>query len=171
MLAYWALRTVPHPEGAVLPPHHDQCLGCGPGNSSGHHLQVRRRGDGVVAEHTFHAGHAGAPGLVHGGALATVFDDLFGFLPYLAGRPAVTRQLSVDYLSPVRVGAPYRLEGSVTSRDDRKFFGAATLSDAEGRTFATSTAVFVTVGVEHFAPHAGSPGDSAAQAPDGSSGA
>jgi len=155
MLAHWAERSGPHLEGATLPPHHERCLGCGPGNIHGHHLQVRRRGEGVVADHTFDNLHAGAPGVVHGGAVATVLDDLFGFLPYLGGTPAVTRQLTVDYLSPVLVGVTYRMDAKVTSREDRKFFVAATLTDPDGRTVATSTAVFITVGVEHFARHGG----------------
>jgi len=155
MLAYWAERAGPHPEGATLPPHHERCLGCGPENAHGHHLQVYRRGDGVVADHVFDKRHVGAPGVVHGGAVATVLDDLFGFLPYLVGTPAVTRQLTVDYLSPVLVGVTYRLEARIVSREDRKFFVAATLRDPDERTVATSSAVFVTVGVEHFARHGG----------------
>ena len=153
MLAHWAERAGPHPDGAILPPHHEQCLGCGPDNAHGHHLQVNRRGDGVAADHVFDNRHVGAPGVVHGGAVATVLDDLSGFLLYLVGTPAVTRQLTVDYLSPVLVGVTYRMEARVTSREDRKFFVAATLSDLDGCTVATSTAVFVTVGVEHFARH------------------
>lgn len=88
---------------------------------------------------------------MHGGAVATVFDDLFGFLPYLVGTPAVTRQLTVEYLSPVLVGAAYRVEAGLTRREDRKFFVAATLSALDGAAVATSTAVFITVGMEHFA--------------------
>ncbi|WP_324654112.1 PaaI family thioesterase [Georgenia sp. H159] len=107
----------------------------------------------MVAEHTFGDRHAGAPGVVHGGAVATVFDDLFGFLPYLLGTPAVTRQLAVEYLTPVRVGVAYRLEASVMRREDRKFFVAGTLRDLDGRAVASSTAVFLTVEIEHFARH------------------
>lgn len=106
MLATWAEKFRPHAEGVDLPPHHEQCLGCGPDNPHGHHLQVRRYGDGVVAEHTFDNRHVGAPGIAHGGAVATVIDDLYGFLLYLVGAPAVTRQLTVDYRAPVMIGTP-----------------------------------------------------------------
>ena len=151
LLATWAEKFRPHPEGVDLPPHHEQCLGCGPDNPHGHHLQVSRHGDGVVADHTFDDRHVGAPGIAHGGAVATVIDDLYGFLLYLVGTPAVTRQLTVDYRSPVLIGTKYRLEARVTSQQARKLFLAATLTDLDGRTMATSTALFVTVGVEHFA--------------------
>ena len=139
------------PRGGEFAPHHELCLGCGPDNPHGHHLEVIRRRDGVVAHHVFDSLHVAAPGVVHGGAVATVPDDLFGFLPYLVGMPAVTSQLTVNYLSPVLAGVTYRMEARVTSHEDRKFFVAATLSDLDERQVATSTAVFVTVGIEHFA--------------------
>jgi uncharacterized protein (TIGR00369 family) len=160
MLAHWAERARPHPEGATLPPHHERCLGCGPDNHSGHRILVHRRGDRVSADHLFDDRHVGAPGVVHGGAVATVLDDLFGFLPYLLGTPAVTRQLTVDYLSPVLAGVTYKMEARVTSREDRKFFASATLANPDERTVATSSAVFVMVGFEHFARHAGAPAGS-----------
>ena len=150
LLATWEQKFRPHPDGADLPAHHNHCLGCGPDNPHGHRLHARRHGDGVAASHTFDERHVGAPGIVHGGAVATVIDDLYGFLLYLVGTPAVTRQLTVDYLAPVLIGTTYRLEGSVTSREGRKLFVAARLTAPDGRTVATSTAVFVTVGVDHF---------------------
>lgn len=51
-----------------LPAHWPTCLGCGPDNAAGYHLQVRREGDEVVTEHTFAEQHSGAPGIAHGGA-------------------------------------------------------------------------------------------------------
>lgn len=150
MLATWADKFRPHPDGVDLPPHHEQCLGCGPDNPHGHHLQVRRDGDGVVADHTFDNRHVGAPGIAHGGAVATVIDDLYGFLLYLVGTPAVTRQLTVDYRAPVLIGVPYRMEAHVSSYEGRKLFLTASLTDPEGSLVGTSKAVFVTVGVEHF---------------------
>ena len=42
-----------------LPPHHPNCLGCGPENPNGHFLSVRRDGDGVVAHHQFDQRHVG----------------------------------------------------------------------------------------------------------------
>lgn len=150
LLATWAEKFRPHPEGADLPPHHDGCLGCGLDNPHGHHLQVRRKGEGVVAVHMFDDRHVGAPGIVHGGAVATVIDDLYGFLLYLVGTPAVTRQLTVDYLAPVLIGTTYALEAHVLEREGRKLFVTARLTGPGGHAVVTSRAVFVTVGVEHF---------------------
>lgn len=159
LLATWTQKFRPHADGAELPPHHELCLGCGPDNPHGHHIQVRRHGNGVVAEHTFDNRHVGAPGIAHGGAVATVIDDLFGFLLYLVGTPAVTRQLTVEYRAPVMIDVPYRLEAHLTSQEGRKLFLAANLADTDGVVLGTSTAVFVTVGVEHFTREASDTGD------------
>lgn len=151
MLAALEQRFGPHPDGAQLPAHHEQCLGCGMNNPHGHHLNVHRQGDRVVATHHFDDRHVGAPGIVHGGAVATVIDDLYGFLLYLVGEPAVTRQLVVDYLTPVLIGTTYLLEARVSRREGRKLFVAASVTAPDGRPAATSTAVFITVGADHFA--------------------
>ncbi|MHA4855124.1 PaaI family thioesterase [Rhodococcus sp. MSC1_016] len=133
-----------------LPPHHPNCLGCGPANPHGHALSVRRCGDGVVAHHLFDQRHVGAPGIAHGGAVATVIDDLFGFLLYTVGELAVTRRLDLDYLAPVLLATPYTLHADIRSRDGRKLNLAARIEDIEARSVATATALFIVVEVEHF---------------------
>ena len=151
LLAMWSEKFVGYPDGSGLPAHHDHCLGCGPHNPHGHHLRAVRQGDGVEAWHAFDDRHVGAPGIVHGGAVATVVDDLYGCLLFLEGGPAVTRQLTIDYLAPVLIGTTYRLRADVARRDGRKLFVAASAAGPDGRAVITSTAVFVKVGAEHFA--------------------
>jgi acyl-coenzyme A thioesterase PaaI-like protein len=146
----WAEMFRPHPDGALLPPHHDQCLGCGPDNPHGHHLAVYRRGKEVHAEHVFNQRHVGAPGIAHGGAVATVLDDLFGFLLYLTGAPAVTRQLEVRYDAPVLLGTSYELAARVVSEQGRKLFVEAEMREAGGPQVVAASALFLRVDVAHF---------------------
>lgn len=134
----------------VLPAHHPECLGCGPDNPHGHHLQARRAGERVVSQHIFDARHVGAPGIAHGGAVATVVDDLFGFLLYLVGEPAVTRHLEIDYHAPVRLRRRYALEARLERREGRKLFVRATGTDDAGSTAFTAQAVFIVVPLQHF---------------------
>lgn len=133
-----------------LPPHHPYCLGCGPANPHGHQLRASRCGQSVVAHHVFDERHVGAPGIAHGGAVATVVDDLFGFLLYPLGELAVTRHLDVDYLAPVRLNTPYTLCADLRFRDGRKLHLGARIEDTAGRSVVTATAVFVVVDPAHF---------------------
>lgn len=152
----WAASFAGHDHARDLPPHHDRCLGCGPRNPHGHHLQVWQEEGRVRARHVFDSRHVGAPGIAHGGAVATVLDDLFGFLLYLVGEPAVTRHLKVGYRAPVLLGTPYLLEASVERRDGRKLFVQAEGVDEHGAVVVQSRAVFVIVGLEHFTRSGGS---------------
>ncbi|MBJ7451732.1 MAG: PaaI family thioesterase [Blastococcus sp.] len=151
VIGEWAKGFARDTHARDLPPHHPRCLGCGPENPHGHHLQVWREGDVVRAEHVFDERHVGAPGIAHGGAVATVLDDLFGFLLYGVGEPAVTRHLEVGYRAPVLLGTPYLLEAGLQRREGRKLFVRAQGADERGALVVEASAVFVVVGREHFA--------------------
>ena len=135
----------------VLPPHYPTCLGCGPDAAEGYHLQVRRDGDEVVAEHVFEERHSGAPGIAHGGAVATVVDDVLGYLLYVVKAPGVTRRLEVDYLKPVLTGVPYVVRGRLDRRDGRKLWVSCACTDPDGVVAFRATGLFVVVDVSHFA--------------------
>lgn len=152
VLAGWAAGMVADlPDGTQLPAHSPGCLGCGPDNPHGHHLEVHRDGDRVHAALTFDERHVGAPGIAHGGAVATVFDDLFGFTLFIVGELAVTRSLQVEYLAPVRLGTDYTVVAKLDRREGRRLHVDAHLSEPGGREIATASALFMTVTLEHFA--------------------
>lgn len=151
----WGRGSAVQGESGVLPSHHDHCLGCGRSNPHGHRLAAHRDGDSaVVATHTFDVRHVGAPGIAHGGAVATVIDDLYGFALYLVNELAVTRSLTLDYLRPVLLGTPYRLRAQLDRREGRKLHLSATLVGPGDRLTVRSEALFIVVDADHF-HHAG----------------
>ena len=139
-----------HTGDGDLPPHHPTCFGCGPDAREGLHLQARREGDEIVAGHTFGERHGGAPGIVHGGLVATVLDDMMGFLASVARVPGVTRRLEVDYLAPALIGVPYELRARLERRDGRKLWTSCTGTGPDGGRVFTATALFVVVPLSHF---------------------
>ena len=143
------LRTV-RLDDDVLPPHYPTCLGCGPDAEHGFHLSVRREGDDVVTTHVFAAWQSGGPGIAHGGAVATVVDDLLGYLLYVVAKPGVTRKLEVEYLKPVLVDAPYEVRGRVDSVDGRKVWVSCEGRDAQGVVAFRGTGLFIEVPLSHF---------------------
>lgn len=147
----WGLGSEEQSEGGLLASHHDLCLGCGQDNPHGHHLIARREGStAVFAEHVFDNRHVGAPGVAHGGAVATVVDDLYGFALYLVNELAVTRSLTVEYLRPVVLGTTYQLRAQVERREGRKLYLSAALTDDRGALTVRSEALFIVVSAEHF---------------------
>lgn len=135
---------------AVLPPHSSTCLGCGPDAERGFHLVVQREGDDVVTRHVFTVAQSGAPGIAHGGAVATVVDDLLGFLLYVVRKVAVTRKLEVEYLRPVMTGQEYAVRGRVDSVDGRKVWLSCAGTSADGALAFRGTALFLEVPLSHF---------------------
>ena len=145
------LRSVARsPDAPVLPPHYPTCFGCGPDEEHGFGIQVRRDGDDVVAEHVFEDRHSGAPGIAHGGAVATVVDDVLGYLLYVAKAPGVTRRLEIDYLKPVLTGVPYAVRGRLDRRDGRKLWVSCTGTDPAGVVAFRATALVLAVELSHF---------------------
>ncbi|MDX6202086.1 MAG: hypothetical protein QOF82_324 [Frankiales bacterium] len=138
-------------------PHYAHCFGCGDLHPTGLHLQVRA-GEGVrvSAEFTVTDHHQGAPGLAHGGLLATAFDEAMGFLLWLVGKPAVTGRLETDYLLPVPVGTTVVMDCECLGVQRRKLYvrGVGRLDSPDGPVAVRAAGLFVAVPLEHFIRHA-----------------
>lgn len=112
-------------------------------------LEVRRQGDEVVAHVTFRAAHEGAPDRSHGGIVAALFDDVYGFVLALQRQPAFTGELSVRYEAPVPIGAPLECRVRMESAHGRKLYMVGELYDGDA-VLARSKATFITIPRELF---------------------
>ena len=107
-------------------------------------LQVRREGDEVVARCTLRAAHEGAPGRSHGGIVAALFDDVYGFVLNIVGESAFTGELGVRYEGGVPIGEPLECRVRLVDRQGRKLYMTGELS-AGGAVLVRSTATFITI--------------------------
>ncbi|MFC5802688.1 PaaI family thioesterase [Streptomyces formicae] len=152
-----ALPPVRHPDapapGELLGAHYEHCFGCGGGQPHGLHLEARA-GEGVslTAEFTVTAAHQGAPGLAHGGVLATALDETLGSLNWLLRVIAVTGRLETDFVRPVPVDTVLFLEAEVTAVSGRKIYSRATgrIGGPDGAVAVRAEALFIEVKVDHF---------------------
>ncbi|MQY12910.1 hypothetical protein SRB5_30490 [Streptomyces sp. RB5] len=149
-----------HPDapapGELLGSHYDECFGCGGGQDHGLHLAARAgEGVSVTAEFTVKKAHQGAPGLAHGGVLATALDETLGALSWLLRTIAVTGRLETDFLRPVPVDTKLYLDAHVTGVDGRKIYSTATgrLGGPDGDIAVRADALFIEVKVDHFIAH------------------
>lgn len=142
--------------GSILPSHYDACVGCGSQHQCGLHLQVAvEEGLQVSGLLTVTEHHQGAPGLAHGGSLATALDEVMGALNWLLMTPAVTGRLEVDYRQPVPVGTTVRFRARVVGQSGRKVFCIAEgrIDEPGGAVVIAGRGVFVQVPLEHFQDH------------------
>jgi len=111
---------------------------------------MRLVGDRVRGEATLDRRHEGAPGFVHGGAIATVLDDALGSVLMLLRMPAVTARLEVNYRRPAFIDRPFEVEAWHERTDGRKLHLAAELREAGGEVLAEASALFLRVETAHF---------------------
>jgi uncharacterized protein (TIGR00369 family) len=129
----------------------NHCFGCGLKNPSGLRLRFFTAEDSSIVCHPRLARRfAGPPGHAHGGIIATLLDEAMSKANRARGVVAMTRQLSVDYLRPVPLGAPLTLTARHVSAHGRRHQCEAQITDAAGHVLATGTAVFVAVDPDRF---------------------
>jgi len=116
-------------------------------------LEARRCGDVIEADLTLRNAHEGAPRRSHGGIVAGLFDDVFGFVLGMVKVPAFTGELSIRYDRPTPLFRPLRCRGWVDRHVGRKLWITGELIDltTEGQpVVARATGLFITVDPEVF---------------------
>jgi uncharacterized protein (TIGR00369 family) len=104
----------------------------------------------------FHLGpeYQGATGFVHGGIIATVLDEVMSKVSRFFDVRAVTAELTVEYLKPVRIGQDLVVEGFHARRDGRQLYHEGEIRDATGTLLARGRGRFVVVDLERLVQRA-----------------
>lgn len=80
------------------------CFGCSRSNPDGLHLRFFREGDSIAAAYVIPDKFHGAPGIAHGGIVATILDEFCcAAAVHLGGSRVVTGELTVRYEKPCPV--------------------------------------------------------------------
>ncbi|MCA9860610.1 MAG: PaaI family thioesterase [Thermomicrobiales bacterium] len=129
------------------------CFGCGADNPWGLHLTFMAEPDGAVNSHwTPQVNHQGYDGMVHGGIISTVFDEVMAWAVTNAGIWAVTGRLSTTYRKPVEIGVPAIARAEIAKVTSRTAEVTATIRRAsDGLLLAEATSLFVRVSPEQSA--------------------
>jgi len=107
-------------------------------------LVVTHEGGDAVGRCTLKAAHEGAPGRSHGGVVAAIFDDVFGFVLTLQQTVAFTGDLYVRYEAPTPLHTELAFRARLGSRDGRKLYLEADAWSGDHR-FASAKATFIQV--------------------------
>lgn len=115
------------------------CFVCGIDNRYGLHLQFYEPGPGEVAAEIVVPEHfQGYPGIVHGGVVAAMLDEVAGrtFMGEGTPRFMVTAKLEVRYRRPVPVGQRLFLKGHAGEDKGRVAFASGEIFDENGSLLA-----------------------------------
>jgi acyl-coenzyme A thioesterase PaaI-like protein len=160
------------------------CFVCGVENDSGLHMRFfETPADAqpvtVIAEYTVPARFQGWPGVVHGGIIASMLDEVTSRTIFRgdAQRFVVTAKLSIRYRKPVPVETPLKLIGRVIEDRGKVINVAGELRGPGDELLAEAEAVLVQVDPSFFGDQVIDPQDwrvypdgDGQNAPDGSGG-
>src|ERR1700686_935914 len=120
---------------------------CGQDNPKGMHLKffLDRERRQFVSHFRLGKRYTGPPGHCHGGIIATILDDAMSKLNKLRDLIAATSRMTVEYLKPVPLHRPLRVESREISKRGRRLTRVAEILDAEGTVLARSRGAFVII--------------------------
>ncbi|SNQ51482.1 Thioesterase superfamily protein [Frankia canadensis] len=132
----------------VLPDY--QCFGCSPHNQHGLRLRFTHHGDGLRTTFRLGRPYESYPGVVHGGLLGVIADEIMGNLIVLrTGQIPFTTGMRLRYVHPVAVGGDYECVARV--RDDSTgtlLHAESDIRTRDGEVVATATASYRTVSLD-----------------------
>jgi len=123
------------------------CFACGKNNPEGMRLRFTYDEDRVIFVCRFHLGKrfTGPPGHAHGGIIATILDEAMGKVNKLRHVVAVTVEMTVNYLKPVPLNKPLRVESREESVHGRKHVNVAEILNQEGDVLARGRGFFIAI--------------------------
>lgn len=140
------------------------CFVCGAANPRGMYLAFEQDDAAKRVRGRFQLGaeYQGAAGFVHGGIIATLLDEVMSKANRFRKARAVTAELNVEYLKPVRVGEDLLVEGWETDAKGRNLFLQGEIRDSAGNLLARGRGRFVDLDAPRD-PHAEEAVDSRAK--------
>ncbi|HEY3379823.1 MAG TPA: PaaI family thioesterase [Armatimonadota bacterium] len=124
------------------------CFACGEDNPIGLKLTFTQDGDAYVTTFIADRVYQGYEGVVHGGILATLLDEIMARYVWVKAGPAATARLEIRYRRPAPTGCPIEVRGWITAerRNGRVFETAAVARLADGAILAEATGLVMRTG-------------------------
>jgi uncharacterized protein (TIGR00369 family) len=120
------------------------CFGCGTLNAGGLGLVLHVEPGRAWAEMALDRRFEGWDGVIHGGILCAILDEVMAWALVGEDNWGVTARMSVDFRRPVGVDVPIRAEGWITRSRRRIVETAGHIVDpSTGAELATATGVYL----------------------------
>ena len=128
-------------------PHTHSCFVCGESNAIGLKLRFETDGRIVRTHFTPSPEHIGFKGVVHGGIIATLLDEIMVWACAVeTKRFGYCAEMTVRYLKPLRPGEKVIATGELAAnRRDKIFEAKADLKNQAGELLASATAKYLPV--------------------------
>jgi uncharacterized protein (TIGR00369 family) len=129
----------------LAPNSTNHCFGCGGANDAGMKLTFEQNNTTrrIVGRFVLGPRYQGGGGMAHGGIIAMLMDEAMGKVCRFRNARAVTAELTVQYLKPVRVDQEIVVEAYESEQKGRNLFQVGEIRNAAGDLLARGTARFV----------------------------
>ena len=97
----------------------------------------------IVGRFVLGGRYQGGGGMAHGGIIATLLDEAMGKVCRFRNARAVTAELNVEYLKPVKVDSEIVVEAFESDQQGRNLFLAGEIRSASGEVLARGKGRFV----------------------------
>lgn len=129
----------------------NHCFVCGENNPHGLQFQFKylEKLDQVSAEINFPEKYQGWQGVVHGGLISTVLDEVMVKATGFRNLICVTAELQIKFKKPAFTNTPYRATGTILEIKRKLVFAEGFLRDRENNIIASARGKFFVVGDKH----------------------
>lgn len=109
----------------------EMCFACGINNPIGLKLKFREEADTYITNFTAGTEHQSYDGIVHGGIISTLLDEVMTGYIYAKGYNAVTAKLDVRFRKPTPIGESLKITGKMIGQRGNmiELSGAIQLAD------------------------------------------
>jgi len=123
------------------------CFACGKNNPDGMRLRFTYDEDRDCFISRFRLGkrYTGPPGHAHGGIIATILDEAMGKVNKLRNVVAVTAEITVNYLKPVPLNKPLRVESREVKVKGRQHTNMGEILNKKGEVLARGRGLFIAI--------------------------
>ncbi len=116
------------------------CFACGKLNPIGLQLEFEQVGEEYRTTLTPKQEHQGYDGIMHGGLVSTVLDEVMAGYIYALGFNAVTARLEVRYRKPTPIGEPLTATARIVQKRGRMYEMAGEIRLPDGTVTAEGKA-------------------------------
>lgn len=123
----------------------DFCFACGIKNPIGLKLKIEGDSSRVSARFLPRAEHEGWKGIMHGGIIATLLDEVLAWICKKRDLNALTAKLNIKFRNPAKIGEPISAHAEITEVKGRIVKGRAEVRSHDGKVIAEAEALLLRV--------------------------
>lgn len=116
------------------------CFGCGENNPIGMKLKFIKDDQGIHTEYTPDKMFQGWPGLLHGGIVATLLDEIMSNVAYATGKTCITASMELRQRAPIKITETLVVSGWITRQRSKIIETAGKICLKDGTVVAESAA-------------------------------